>query len=210
MEDQQIILAAILTVAILLLCTRGGSESEEESDEINQANEQNEENEETPEMLEKKKQDRRQYILDNIKIKEVSGVDSLRSSFPSMRSKKSLRFLEEDESNALSSRLSSLRMSKKEKSSIFRRISYFMNRDMCCAICLGEYDVGDSVCWSYNPECTHAFHTDCILEWLEKNKDCPCCRNKFVLSIGERKKLGLVDDESMNENKGSETVIEIK
>eukprot|EP00586_Coscinodiscus_wailesii_P012734 CAMPEP_0172520558 /NCGR_PEP_ID=MMETSP1066-20121228/292079_1 /TAXON_ID=671091 /ORGANISM="Coscinodiscus wailesii, Strain CCMP2513" /LENGTH=69 /DNA_ID=CAMNT_0013303343 /DNA_START=129 /DNA_END=338 /DNA_ORIENTATION=- len=69
MEDQQIILAAILTVAILLLCTRGGSESEEESDEINQTNQQNEENEETPEMLEKKKQDRRQYILDGKRTK---------------------------------------------------------------------------------------------------------------------------------------------
>jgi len=72
-----------------------------------------------------------------------------------------------------------------------------------CAICLAEYDVKDRLCWSSNPECTHVFHEDCILQWLVslgrmKSKrqmysenptpnqilrfplECPCCRQDFV------------------------------
>eukprot|EP00934_Nitzschia_sp_Nitz4_P006996 Nitzschia sp. Nitz4//scaffold278_size24532//5324//6238//NITZ4_008373-RA/size24532-augustus-gene-0.11-mRNA-1//1//CDS//3329545369//6986//frame0 len=53
----------------------------------------------------------------------------------------------------------------------------------CCAICLGEYDVGDKVVWSSNSECNHAFHEDCILDWLIKMQPltpCPCCRQEFT------------------------------
>ena len=54
----------------------------------------------------------------------------------------------------------------------------------CCAVCLGEYDMGDTVVWSCNPECKHAFHLDCIMEWLLKIEDggtpCPCCRQEFT------------------------------
>lgn len=53
----------------------------------------------------------------------------------------------------------------------------------CCAICLGDYSVGDTVIWSSNPSCQHAFHDDCILEWLLKMQPatpCPCCRQEFT------------------------------
>lgn len=53
----------------------------------------------------------------------------------------------------------------------------------CCAICLGEYDIGDKVVWSSNKECPHAFHEDCILDWLVKMQPqtpCPCCRQEFT------------------------------
>jgi Ring finger domain len=53
----------------------------------------------------------------------------------------------------------------------------------CCAICLGSYEVGDQVIWSSNPECSHAFHSECILEWLIKMQPetpCPCCRQEFT------------------------------
>ena len=53
-----------------------------------------------------------------------------------------------------------------------------------CAVCLGDYDVGDTVVWSCNPHCQHAFHFECILEWLLKIPDggtpCPCCRQEFT------------------------------
>lgn len=54
-------------------------------------------------------------------------------------------------------------------------------RDGHCAICLGDYEPGDTVIWSLNDECTHAFHDDCILTWLSRNKKkCPCCRLEFI------------------------------
>lgn len=54
----------------------------------------------------------------------------------------------------------------------------------CCAVCLGDYEIGDTVVWSCNPECTHAYHLECIMEWLLKIQDggtpCPCCKQEFT------------------------------
>mmetsp|Transcript_10606 Transcript_10606/g.19337 ORF Transcript_10606/g.19337 Transcript_10606/m.19337 type:complete len:251 (+) Transcript_10606:591-1343(+) len=53
----------------------------------------------------------------------------------------------------------------------------------CCAVCLSSYEVDDNVVWSCNPMCQHAFHQECVLEWLIKMQDgtpCPCCRQEFT------------------------------
>lgn len=51
-----------------------------------------------------------------------------------------------------------------------------------CAICLCSYDIDDVVVWSSNKDCVHAFHEECILQWLVKNQngECPCCRTQFT------------------------------
>lgn len=54
----------------------------------------------------------------------------------------------------------------------------------CCAICLTNYEVGDDVVWSSNPACDHAFHGECIEQWLMRLRGellCPCCRQEFVI-----------------------------
>lgn len=48
-----------------------------------------------------------------------------------------------------------------------------------CNICLEEYKVGEDIGWSRNDECHHAFHKDCIMEWLANHDDCPICRKKY-------------------------------
>lgn len=52
-----------------------------------------------------------------------------------------------------------------------------------CAICLCDYTKGDNVVLSSNTSCLHAFHQECIIEWLVKMQEgtpCPCCRRPFV------------------------------
>ena len=77
-----------------------------------------------------------------------------------------------------------------------------------CAACMEPMCSGDRVCWSANETCPHAFHEECILDWLlvlgNKKRmrqiradpgsaevvaaevltdfpmQCPCCRQDFV------------------------------
>jgi Ring finger domain len=60
-----------------------------------------------------------------------------------------------------------------------------------CALCIDDYEAGDQVVWS-DLECPHAFHKECIMQWLSKGKKrCPVCRNWFVpgARIDDQKKL---------------------
>jgi hypothetical protein len=55
-----------------------------------------------------------------------------------------------------------------------------------CAICLNSYVVGEVIVWSENESCQHAFHQDCIADYLvtiedAKKKPCPCCRQPFLI-----------------------------
>ena len=56
------------------------------------------------------------------------------------------------------------------------------NLESQCAICLESYQENESVSYSKHRNCSHTFHTDCILNWLkdEFRNDCPCCRSPYV------------------------------
>ena len=47
-----------------------------------------------------------------------------------------------------------------------------------CAICLSEYEHGEAI--RRSSHCNHVYHDKCILDWLETNLECPCCRTYFV------------------------------
>mmetsp|Transcript_17623 Transcript_17623/g.22248 ORF Transcript_17623/g.22248 Transcript_17623/m.22248 type:complete len:230 (+) Transcript_17623:1420-2109(+) len=49
-----------------------------------------------------------------------------------------------------------------------------------CPICLEEYKVGDEIAWSKNNECPHAFHLDCMINWLMDHDECPLCRADYL------------------------------
>lgn len=52
--------------------------------------------------------------------------------------------------------------------------------DADCPICLAPFEVGDNVS-SSNTKCPHIFHYECIRQWLLCKKECPLCRNEFLI-----------------------------
>lgn len=55
----------------------------------------------------------------------------------------------------------------------------------CCSICLGEWD--DEECAGMNVvklPCLHAFHEECLLEWLQGSTHCPMCREEPAARSG--------------------------
>ena len=49
-----------------------------------------------------------------------------------------------------------------------------------CDICLLPFEQGQIVAWSHNSQCEHAYHLDCITDWLIKQKSCPNCRADYL------------------------------
>lgn len=45
-----------------------------------------------------------------------------------------------------------------------------------CSICLDKFTEGEDVIIS---ECSHVFHRECVLEWLQKKDGCPMCRQSM-------------------------------
>uniref|UniRef100_J3LHA2 RING-type E3 ubiquitin transferase n=1 Tax=Oryza brachyantha TaxID=4533 RepID=J3LHA2_ORYBR len=46
-----------------------------------------------------------------------------------------------------------------------------------CAVCLSEFD--DDEMLRFLPKCSHAFHPDCIGQWLASHVTCPVCRRNL-------------------------------
>jgi hypothetical protein len=52
--------------------------------------------------------------------------------------------------------------------------------DACCAICLCEYQEGDEMRYL---NCSHHFHSECVTDWLMRNKVCPFCKTEIDKKI---------------------------
>ncbi len=50
-----------------------------------------------------------------------------------------------------------------------------------CPICVEHYRAGDDIAWSYNEECSHTFHRECIVQWLIHHDECPMCRSPYLV-----------------------------
>lgn len=55
----------------------------------------------------------------------------------------------------------------------------------CCAICLSNYQQGETVAVSASSECHHVFHLSCLIDTFAhtkgtKTNPCPICRREFV------------------------------
>jgi Ring finger domain len=66
---------------------------------------------------------------------------------------------------------------------------------IACDICLVPYKVSDVLAWSHNPLCNHAYHVECITDWIQaststtrNHHSCPNCRNDFLFYEHYQKK----------------------
>lgn len=49
-----------------------------------------------------------------------------------------------------------------------------------CPICIESFKKGEEIAWSFNEKCHHAFHLECISDWLMSHDECPMCRLDFL------------------------------
>jgi len=49
-----------------------------------------------------------------------------------------------------------------------------------CSICLEKYKIDDDICWSKRDSCPHAFHEECLTQWLMRHSRCPLCRETYL------------------------------
>jgi hypothetical protein len=51
-----------------------------------------------------------------------------------------------------------------------------------CVICLDEFSTEPDATVLHSPTCSHDYHKDCIMDWLQRNgtRECPCCRVEMI------------------------------
>ena len=54
-----------------------------------------------------------------------------------------------------------------------------VNEEVTCSICIEAFTSAQT---HIILECNHKFHTDCIKQWLEKELNCPLCRQSLQLN----------------------------
>ncbi|KAF8693366.1 hypothetical protein HU200_038755 [Digitaria exilis] len=73
-----------------------------------------------------------------------------------------------------------------------------------CAVCLSEFEDGDKLRLLL-PRCSHAFHPDCIAQWLAGHVTCPVCRCNLQPTSHHNKDTSISNDVPFASSVSSET-----
>ena len=65
---------------------------------------------------------------------------------------------------------------EKEFEFLREKCAKLSEEDQACPICLGDFEKGVDTC---SIGCSHHFHYDCLVLWVEKKPSCPICRENF-------------------------------
>jgi len=72
--------------------------------------------------------------------------------------------------------------------------------DNICAICLEPYDEENGSCVTGGTQCTHLYHKNCIIRWMEKRDFCPFCReDMFTVREFQTTACSALGEERVNE-----------
>lgn len=116
---------------------------------------------------------------------ETLAVKEGASTLPKPLASSNLNDKDEDDSTYQSSCTDISLITSAEESTANMTTERTSEQPVSCDICLMDYEVGDEICWSPNKECIHAFHKDCILDWLLRNSKCPECRREYLPETNE-------------------------
>lgn len=59
-------------------------------------------------------------------------------------------------------------------------IKYVEEKSEECTVCLENFDSDDTV---FRSECSHVFHSQCIIKWIINKSSCPICRKHIIMTI---------------------------
>lgn len=86
------------------------------------------------------------------------------------------------------------------RSEMKQKLIPYEPRQGCCEICLVDFSDSSfkkTIVGSPNPICSHKFHEECILNWLENKPTCPCCRALYLSSSTDVEE-GRTDEDGNN------------
>jgi hypothetical protein len=63
-----------------------------------------------------------------------------------------------------------------------------------CPICSEDYTVTESV---LRLPCTHVYHQNCVMPWLESKKTCPICRYELKNEVPPKEEIDLFSSEEL-------------
>lgn len=184
--DLAIPFAILIFMLCFIICNSDENPSELDELFVNQQRDSRNNAENVEEKNKSQVKERKELIMKTLRLKKFSEEDKLKNH------------------NGDSSTSPNITVPDGDEDSVYDDIEkpeMYTEEEDHCPICLGEFEVGQDICRSPNEKCSHIFHVHCVVPWLLKNNDCPCCREDYL----HKSKCSTIE-ESTDDGKCSQTI----